>query len=75
VVEQESTIQGIKMFKGVKLVFITKQKIVTLSRIEPIVVEGVHVVIKVKCNEPKFNQHNGNIIRGIQGIGVEEFIV
>ncbi len=64
-VEQESVIQSIKMFKGVKLMLITKQKIVALLRIGPTVIEGVLVAIKVRCNEPKFNQHNGNIIRGI----------
>ncbi len=64
-VEQEFVIRGIKMFKGIKLMLITKQKIVALLRIEPTVIKGVLVAIKARCNEPKFNQHNGNIIRGI----------
>jgi hypothetical protein len=53
------------MFRGVELVLVIKQKIVTLPRAEPIVAKGVLVVIKVRYNEPKLNQHNGNIVRGV----------
>jgi hypothetical protein len=55
VVEQEAIIQGIKMFRGVELVLVTKQKIVTLPRTEPIVAKGVLVAVKIRYNEPKLN--------------------
>jgi hypothetical protein len=38
VVEQEVAVQGIKMFRGVELIFVTKQKIVILPKEKPIVV-------------------------------------
>jgi hypothetical protein len=38
VVEQEVAIQGIKMSRGVELIFVTKQKIVILPKEKPIVV-------------------------------------
>jgi hypothetical protein len=38
VVEQEVTFQGIKMSKGIELIFVTKQKIVILPKEKPIVV-------------------------------------
>jgi hypothetical protein len=44
------------MSKRFELVLVTKQKTIFLLRIEPIVVEGVLVVVKVKYNEPKLNQ-------------------
>jgi hypothetical protein len=43
------------MFKGVELVFVTRQETVVVLIAKPIVVEGVHVVIKVRYSEPKFN--------------------
>jgi len=65
VVEQEAVIQGIKMLRGVKPVFITRQEIVVLPRVEPIVTKGVLVVIRVKSSEPTFNQQNGSIFRKV----------
>jgi predicted amino acid racemase len=55
VVEQEATIQGIRMSRGIELVLVTRQKIVILQRAKPIIAKGVHVVIKVRYNEPRFN--------------------
>ncbi len=36
-VEHKTVTQGIKMSKGVELIFITRQEIVTLPKVEPIV--------------------------------------
>ncbi len=54
-VEQKVTTQGIKMSKGVEPIFIIKQKIVVLPKIEPTITKGVPMVIKVKYSEPRFN--------------------
>jgi hypothetical protein len=43
------------MSKGVERVFVIGQETIVLSRTKPIVVEGVHVVVKVSYSEPKFN--------------------
>ncbi len=64
-VEQEVTIQGIRMSKGVELVLITRQESVVLPTIEPIVAKDVHVVIRVRYSEPKLNQQNGSIVKGV----------
>ncbi len=55
-VEQETTTQGIRMSKGVELVLVIKQETIVLLRAQPTVAQGVFVAIKVKYNEPKFNQ-------------------
>jgi hypothetical protein len=55
VVEQKATTQGIRMSKGVESVFVTWQEIVVLPRAELIVAKGVHVVVRVRYSEPKFN--------------------
>jgi hypothetical protein len=47
VVEQEVTTQGIIMSKGVELVFITSQEIIVLLKVQPTLVKGVHVVVRV----------------------------
>ncbi len=44
------------MFKGVKLVLVTKQEIVVLPIIEPTVAQGVPMIFRVKYSEPRFNQ-------------------
>ncbi len=54
-VEQEATIQGIKMSKGVELVLVTKQEIIILPKVKPIITQGIHVVVKVKYSKPIFN--------------------
>jgi hypothetical protein len=38
---------------------------VVLLRAEPIIVEGVPMAVKVRYNEPIFNQQNGSIVRGV----------
>jgi hypothetical protein len=53
------------MSRGVESLLITRQETIVLSKVEPTVIEGVPVAIKVRYNEPKFNQHNGNIYRGV----------
>jgi hypothetical protein len=65
VVEQEGATQGIKISRGVEPVLITRQETVVLLRVEPIVAEGVHMVIKMRYSEPKVNQQNGNINSGV----------
>jgi hypothetical protein len=47
------------------LVFVTKQEIVVLPRVEPIILEGVPMVVIMRYNEPKVNQQNGSIISGV----------
>ncbi len=64
-VEQEATTQGTIMFRGVELVFVIKQETVVLPRAKPIVAKGVHVVVKIKYNECKFNQLSGSIIKKV----------
>ncbi len=49
VVEQKTTIQGIKMSTRVGLVLITRQEIVVLPKIEPT------MAVRVKYNEPRLN--------------------
>jgi hypothetical protein len=44
------------MSKGVELVLITRQETIVLPRAKPTVAEGVLVDVKVRYNEPKFNQ-------------------
>ncbi len=54
-VEQKAVIQGIKMSRGIERVLITKQEIVILPKIEPIITQGVHVVIIIRYSEPRCN--------------------
>jgi hypothetical protein len=65
VIEQEAATQGIKISRGIELVLVTIQETIVLPKAKLIVVEHVHVVIKVRYNEPRFNQHNGSIVRGV----------
>jgi hypothetical protein len=44
------------MSKGVELVLVTRQETVILPKAEPIIAQGVLVVVKVKYSEPKLNQ-------------------
>jgi len=64
-VKLEAATQGIKISKGVDLIFITRQEIISLPRIELIVAENVPMVVRVKYNEPKVNQQNGSIMNGV----------
>ncbi len=43
------------MSKGVESVLVTQHEIVVLPKIGQIVTKGVHVVVIVRYNEPKFN--------------------
>jgi hypothetical protein len=53
------------MSKRVELVLITRQETIILPKAEPIVAKHVLMAIKMRCNEPKFNQHNGSIVREV----------
>jgi hypothetical protein len=53
------------MFRGVESVIVTKQEIVVLPRTKPTIAQGVLMAIKVRYNEPRLNQHSGNIVRGV----------
>jgi hypothetical protein len=53
------------MSRGVELVLVTRQETIVLPKVEPIVIEGVLMVIKMRYIEPIFNQQNGNIIKGV----------
>jgi hypothetical protein len=44
------------MSKGVEPVLVPKQETIVLPIAEPTMGECVHVVIKVRYSEPKFNQ-------------------
>ncbi len=55
-VEQEATIQGIKMSKRVEPILVIKQETIVLPKAKLIVVKGVLVAIKNKYNEQRFNQ-------------------
>jgi hypothetical protein len=65
VVEQKATIQGIKMSRRVELVLVTRQETIVLPRAKPTIVEGGPVAIRMRYNEPRFNEWNGNIIKGV----------
>ncbi len=65
VVEQKIATQGIKMSRRVESIFVTKQETIVLPRVEPMVVEGVLVVVKVRYSEPKLNQQSGSIVRKV----------
>jgi hypothetical protein len=56
VVEQEVATQGIRMFGRVEPVLTTRQETIVLLRVESTIVKGVHVVVRMRYNEPKFNQ-------------------
>jgi hypothetical protein len=53
------------MSRGVEPILVVRQKTIILPRVKPIVVESVHVVVKVRYNEPRLNQQNGNIVKGV----------
>jgi hypothetical protein len=55
IVEQEDITQGIKISRGVESILVTRQKIVILPRAEPIIVEGVPMVVRMRYNEPRVN--------------------
>jgi hypothetical protein len=63
------------MSKGVEPILVIKQKIIGLSKAEPTIAKGVIVAIKIRYSEPKFNQHNGSIVKGVPKTRVKEFIV
>ncbi len=43
------------MSRGVEPLLVTRQEIIVLPKVEPIVAQGVHVVVKIKYSEPKLN--------------------
>jgi hypothetical protein len=56
VVEQEATTKGIKVSRGVELIFVIRQENIVLPKAEPTIAKGVPVAIKIKYSEPRFNQ-------------------
>jgi hypothetical protein len=65
VVEQEVETQGIRMSKGIESTLVTRQGTIVLPKAKPTIVEGVFVVVRVRYSEPKLNQHDGSIVRGV----------
>jgi hypothetical protein len=55
VVDQGTTIQGIKMSRGVEPILVIRQEIVVLPKAEPIITKGVLVAIRVRYSESKLN--------------------
>jgi hypothetical protein len=47
------------------MILINRQEIVALPRVKLIMVERVLTAVKVTYNEPKFNQHNEILVRGV----------
>jgi hypothetical protein len=43
------------MFRGVELIFVTRQETIVLPRAEPIVTKGVPMAVRVRYNELKLN--------------------
>jgi hypothetical protein len=52
------------MSKGVEYVLVIREETIVLPRVKSIVV-GVPMAIKVRYDEPRFNQQNENIVRGV----------
>ncbi len=65
VIEREVTTQGVRMSRRIELLLVIKQEIAVLPKIKLTLIVGVHVAVRVRYNEPKFNQLNGSIIRGV----------
>jgi len=53
------------MFRGFESILVTKQEIVILLRGKPIIVEGLPMAIRIRYSEPRLNQQNGNIVKGV----------
>jgi hypothetical protein len=65
VVEQEATTQGIKLSKQVELVLVIRKIYIILPRVKPTIGEGIIAVIKIRYNEPRFNQQSVRIVRRV----------
>jgi hypothetical protein len=46
VVEQKAITQGIKIFKGVELILVTRQEIIVLPKAEPTIAKGDPIINK-----------------------------
>ncbi len=53
------------MYGKVELILVTRQETIVLPRAKLIVVEHVHVVVRMRYNEPRFNEQNGIIVRRV----------
>jgi hypothetical protein len=53
------------MSKGFESILVTKQETIILPKAKPIIVEGLPMVVGVRYNEPKLNQQNGSIVKGV----------
>jgi hypothetical protein len=65
--EQKVATQGIKMLRGVEPVFIIKQETTVLPKVEPTIVKGVLVDIRINYSEPRHNHQCGSIVKGVPG--------
>jgi len=43
------------MSRRIEPILVIRQEIVILPKVKPIVVEGVHVAVKIKYSEPRLN--------------------
>ncbi len=55
VVEQEVIIQDIRISKGVDSILVIRQRTVVFPIVEPTVIEGVPMAVRVRYSEPKIN--------------------
>jgi hypothetical protein len=53
------------MSRGVEPIFVTRQETIALPKAEPTMAECVLMAVRMKYNEPKFNQQNGRIVKGV----------
>jgi len=53
------------MSKQVEPILAIKEKTIILPRAGPTIVEGILVPVRIRYNEPRFNQQSGSIVRGV----------
>jgi hypothetical protein len=64
VVKQKVITQGIKMSRGVELVFVTRQKNIILPKAEPTLAKGVPMAIRVKYSNPNLINKMEALLKG-----------
>jgi hypothetical protein len=53
------------MSREIKLILIARQETLVLPKAEPTIVQGVHVIVRIKYSEPIFNQQSGSIVKRV----------
>jgi hypothetical protein len=53
------------MSRGIELIFVTNQETIALPKAESTMAERVLVAARMKYSEPRFNQQNGRIVKGV----------